>query len=60
MVNGSNDIVVPTVNSYALQQNLPNADHRRYAPAMPEFSFPAQSAKELLHAYLEPYQSYHA
>jgi pimeloyl-ACP methyl ester carboxylesterase len=26
MVNGSNDIVVPTVNSYLLQQNLPNAE----------------------------------
>ena len=26
MVNGSNDIVVPTVNSYILQQNLPNAE----------------------------------
>jgi pimeloyl-ACP methyl ester carboxylesterase len=26
VVNGSNDIVVATVNSYILQQNLPNAD----------------------------------
>ena len=26
MVNGSNDIVVPTVNSYILQQNLPDAE----------------------------------
>ena len=26
MVNGSNDIVVPTINSYILQQNLPNAE----------------------------------
>jgi pimeloyl-ACP methyl ester carboxylesterase len=26
VVNGSNDIVVPTVNSYILQQNLPNAE----------------------------------
>ena len=26
MVNGSNDIVVSTVNSYILQQNLPNAE----------------------------------
>jgi pimeloyl-ACP methyl ester carboxylesterase len=26
VVNGSNDIVVPTVNSYLLQQNLPNAE----------------------------------
>jgi len=25
VVNGSNDIVVPTINSYILQQNLPNA-----------------------------------
>jgi pimeloyl-ACP methyl ester carboxylesterase len=25
VVNGSNDIVIPTVNSYILQQNLPNA-----------------------------------
>jgi pimeloyl-ACP methyl ester carboxylesterase len=26
VVNGSNDVVVPTVNSYTLQQNLPNAE----------------------------------
>ena len=26
VVNGSNDIVVPTVNSYILQQHLPNAE----------------------------------
>jgi pimeloyl-ACP methyl ester carboxylesterase len=26
VVNGNNDIVVPTVNSYILQQNLPNAE----------------------------------
>jgi pimeloyl-ACP methyl ester carboxylesterase len=26
VVNGSNDIVVPTINSYILQQNLPNAE----------------------------------
>jgi pimeloyl-ACP methyl ester carboxylesterase len=26
VVNGSHDIVVPTVNSYILQQNLPNAE----------------------------------
>jgi pimeloyl-ACP methyl ester carboxylesterase len=26
VVNGSNDVVVPTVNSYILQQNLPNAE----------------------------------
>ena len=26
VVNGSNDIVVPTVNSYTLQQNLPDAE----------------------------------
>ena len=26
MVNGSDDIVVPTINSYILQQNLPNAE----------------------------------
>jgi pimeloyl-ACP methyl ester carboxylesterase len=26
VVNGSNDIIVPTVNSYLLQQNLPNAE----------------------------------
>ena len=26
VVNGSNDIVVDTVNSYILQQNLPNAE----------------------------------
>jgi pimeloyl-ACP methyl ester carboxylesterase len=26
VVNGSNDIVVPTVNSYILQQNVPNAE----------------------------------
>jgi pimeloyl-ACP methyl ester carboxylesterase len=26
VVNGSNDIVVPTVNSYVLQQNFPNAE----------------------------------
>ena len=26
VINGSNDIVVPTVNSYILQQNLPNAE----------------------------------
>jgi pimeloyl-ACP methyl ester carboxylesterase len=26
VVNGSNDIVVATVNSYILQQNLPNAE----------------------------------
>jgi pimeloyl-ACP methyl ester carboxylesterase len=26
VVNGSNDIVIPTVNSYLLQQNLPNAE----------------------------------
>ena len=25
VVNGDNDIIVPTVNSYHLQQNLPNA-----------------------------------
>jgi len=26
VVNGSDDIVVPTVSSYILQQNLPNAE----------------------------------
>ena len=26
VVNGSNDIVVPSINSYILQQNLPNAE----------------------------------
>jgi hypothetical protein len=26
LVNGSNDIVVPTINSYILQQNLLNAE----------------------------------
>ena len=26
VVNGSHDIVIPTVNSYILQQNLPNAE----------------------------------
>ena len=26
VVNGSDDIVVPTINSYILQQNLPNAE----------------------------------
>ena len=26
VVNGSNDVVVPTVNSYILQQELPNAE----------------------------------
>ena len=26
MVNGSDDIVIPTINSYILQQNLPNAE----------------------------------
>jgi len=26
VVNGNNDIVVPTLNSYILQQNLPNAE----------------------------------
>jgi pimeloyl-ACP methyl ester carboxylesterase len=26
VVNGSNDIVVPTVNSYILEQNLPDAE----------------------------------
>jgi pimeloyl-ACP methyl ester carboxylesterase len=26
VVNGSNDIVVPTINSYILQQTLPNAE----------------------------------
>ena len=26
VVNGSNDVMVPTVNSYILQQNLPNAE----------------------------------
>jgi pimeloyl-ACP methyl ester carboxylesterase len=24
-VQGSNDVIIPTVNSYVLQQNLPNA-----------------------------------
>ena len=26
MVNGSNDVIIYTVNSYILQQNLPNAE----------------------------------
>jgi len=26
VVNGSNDIVIPTINSYILQQNLPDAE----------------------------------
>jgi pimeloyl-ACP methyl ester carboxylesterase len=26
VVNGSNDVVVPTINSYILQQNMPNAE----------------------------------
>jgi pimeloyl-ACP methyl ester carboxylesterase len=26
VINGSHDIVIPTVNSYILQQNLPNAE----------------------------------
>jgi hypothetical protein len=32
-VQGSNDVVVPTVNSYVLQQNLPNAQLILYPDA---------------------------
>jgi len=33
VVNGSNDVMVPTVNSYVLQQNLPNAELILYPDA---------------------------
>jgi pimeloyl-ACP methyl ester carboxylesterase len=33
VVNGSNDIIVPTVNSYILQQNIPNAQLVLYPDA---------------------------
>jgi pimeloyl-ACP methyl ester carboxylesterase len=32
-VQGSNDVIVPTVNSYILQQNLPNAQLILYPDA---------------------------
>jgi pimeloyl-ACP methyl ester carboxylesterase len=33
-VNGSNDVMVPTVNSYVLQQNLPYAELILYPDAI--------------------------
>jgi pimeloyl-ACP methyl ester carboxylesterase len=33
VVNGSNDIVIPTINSYILQQFLPNAELILYPDA---------------------------
>src|SRR6202043_1447163 len=33
VVNGSNDVMVPTVNSYVLEQNLPNAQLILYPDA---------------------------
>jgi pimeloyl-ACP methyl ester carboxylesterase len=33
IVQGSNDVIVPTVNSYILQQNLPNAQLTLYPDA---------------------------
>jgi pimeloyl-ACP methyl ester carboxylesterase len=33
IVQGSNDVIVPTVNSYILQQNLPNAQMILYPDA---------------------------
>jgi pimeloyl-ACP methyl ester carboxylesterase len=32
-VNGNNDVMIPTVNSYVLQQNLPNAELILYPDA---------------------------
>ena len=48
VVNGSRDIVIPTINSYTLQQNLPDAKLVLYPDSghAPHFQYPADFALE--------------
>ncbi|GGF28961.1 alpha/beta fold hydrolase [Subtercola lobariae] len=48
VVNGSHDIVIPTINSYALQQKLPNAKLLLYPDSGhgPHFQYPADFVAE--------------
>jgi pimeloyl-ACP methyl ester carboxylesterase len=48
VVNGSHDIVIPTINSYALQQKLPNAKLLLYPDSghAPHFQYPGDFVAE--------------
>jgi pimeloyl-ACP methyl ester carboxylesterase len=50
VVNGSHDIVIPTINSYTLQQKLPNAKLLIYPDSGhgPHFQYPADFVAEAL------------
>jgi pimeloyl-ACP methyl ester carboxylesterase len=49
VVNGSNDIVIPTVNSYLLQQHLPNAELVLYPDSNhgSQFQFPNRFTRQV-------------
>jgi pimeloyl-ACP methyl ester carboxylesterase len=51
VVNGSNDIIVPTVNSYILQQHLPNAQLILYPDSGhgAHFQYPKEFVRETSH-----------
>jgi pimeloyl-ACP methyl ester carboxylesterase len=50
VVNGNNDIVIPTINSYTLYQNLPNAELTLYPDANhgSHFQYPARFARRVI------------
>lgn len=56
VVNGSRDIVIPTVNSYALQQRLPNAKLLLYPDSGhgPHFQYPVDFVAEATRFLDEP------
>jgi pimeloyl-ACP methyl ester carboxylesterase len=51
VVNGSNDIIIPTVNSYILQQHLPNAKLILFPDSGHgvHFQYPEEFVREVLH-----------
>jgi pimeloyl-ACP methyl ester carboxylesterase len=59
VVNGSHDIIVATVNSYLLQQNLPNAELVLYPDSGhgAHFQYPQQFLREAL-AFLDGPEDY--
>jgi pimeloyl-ACP methyl ester carboxylesterase len=50
VVNGNNDIVIPTINSYTLFQNLPSAELTLYPDANhgAHFQYPARFARRVI------------
>jgi len=50
VVNGNNDIVIPTINSYTLYQNLPDAELTLYPDANhgSHFQYPARFARRVI------------